>query len=568
MSVVKPPTAEWLTKNGAARHTLTGELLHRIESLTESEVFFLRALLDDDTGAVAIDGGKDESALDAIIQQTSKLNQASAKLSDEMLFAIPTSDVEQKPPRARRPSTRALWQAHEDGVHPKQLLVSKFPRAHEDGVHQKQLVSKSSLATNPSNQSSREMADGKVNGETSSLEKSQSEDSGINETKVISDLVDGKKQEEEDDDAPSDKEIRSKLGNDSVGSSWDSEDDANHLKFDAWEVLKDEYSEDFGFNYTTPDTSNNGEDDTPNSFQILGTSADDEAVRPHVMSPPMMEALSSFLPDNLVGQNFWLRFSLVRDGASLNTLKRYVRASECTILVIETAKGEVFGSFTSSAWRNNYGFYGSTPAFVWKLRHSRQTKCTSLFDQAKLESEVDVFMASGSSENIQVCRHDGIAVGGDELPVDINDFESLHDAVVAAKNSGFAICLDADLLRGTTSHSSTFHNPSLCGLGDKTEVFEVAGLEVWSMTPCFDVKSAEKVEMTKFFVEGSIRSLSASSTPRNSTRFAIGELDQYQFYQRVGHDQDGASRRDHWQDINAMNAVGKTNRGFGASPRF
>lgn len=321
----------------------------------------------------------------------------------------------------------------------------------------------------------------------------------------------------------------------SDGSSWGSQDDANHIHHDAWEVLNDEYAEDFGFDYATPGTEN--ADELPNSFQILGTSADDPSIERHVLSPPMMDSLMSFLPESIGGQNFWLRYSLVRDGASLWTLTKYAHASENTILAIETSNGDVFGSFTSSPWRTNFGFYGSKPAFVWKLRHGRQTKCTSLFEQAQLESEIDVFMAHGHEEEcIQVCRHDIMAVGGDKL------YQAIaQPSLGTAENFGFALCMDSFLTRGTTSRCATFHSPSLCGQGDKTEIFDVVGLEVWTMTPCRDTKTAEHLELTKcFVVEESTRSLASSPTHqhspnRSSRRVSSNTLDESQFYRRLGY---------------------------------
>lgn len=546
-----PPTEESLTRNDAAKQTLSGALRKSIATLTEAEALFLRALLEDDSGAVVagVDKKEEPTTLESVEIHTNKMDKAIEKLRNEEVFPNPKpmSDIELKPPKARRPTTRGLWLAHEDGVHPNQL-ASKGSR-NSSAQHTPNRSASENKALSPSENES--------SAEKKAIEQNRTKESVV--------------RNESEDDAQSNEEVRPEFSKHEShdDESWGSEDDANHIKHDAWEVLKDEYAEDFGFNFTAPGTAS--EDDLPNSFQILGTSADDKSVQPHVMSPPMMDALMSFLPENLVGQNFWLRFSLERDGASLDTLKRYVRASECTILAIETPKGEVFGSFTSSAWRTHYGFYGSTPAFVWKLRHNRQTKCTSLFDQAQLESEIDVFMASDSSQNIQVCRHDGIAVGGDESLPDVDEYESLLEALVAAEKSGFAICLDSDLLRGTTSLSSTFHNPSLCGSGDKTEIFDVAGLEVWTLTPCYAVQNAERLEMTKFFVEDSVRSLSSASTPNHSRPASIlpeYNLDQDQFYRRIGQDPESESRRDHWQYLNMMNVGGKTNSGLGASPRF
>ena len=90
---------------------------------------------------------------------------------------------------------------------------------------------------------------------------------------------------------------------------------------------------------------------------------------------------------------------------------------------------------------------------------------------------------------------------------------------------------------------------------------------------------AEKLEMTKFFIEESIRNLSVPRTPYNSERsnsnFSSDDLDPRKFYQRVGHDTDSQARRDRWEYMNTMHAaVGQqtsnaSGKGLGSSsPRF
>lgn len=48
-------------------------------------------------------------------------------------------------------------------------------------------------------------------------------------------------------------------------------------------------------------------------FHILGTSVDDSDASPHVLSPPLMDALRPFLPFSLQQDNYWLKYSLRRD---------------------------------------------------------------------------------------------------------------------------------------------------------------------------------------------------------------------------------------------------------------
>ena len=124
--------------------------------------------------------------------------------------------------------------------------------------------------------------------------------------------------------------------------SWELEDDNDDDQprgKDAWDVLIDEYAEDYGYG---------PEQALP--FQILGTSVADVSSHPHVLSPPLMDSLFNFLPYSVSEQNFWMKYSLKRDGALLYTLLKMSRSSSHTIIAIETTDREVFECFTSSPW--------------------------------------------------------------------------------------------------------------------------------------------------------------------------------------------------------------------------
>lgn len=599
-------------------HDTSDKIHQKTASLTESELFVLKALLFDnvkeqtfktedkpESGAM-YSGSNSCGVLPSNRHhhhhhyhhrppRDSPFNHVLTELSDKMLLSVPKhipdhTEVEstkpKKIPMPLRPSNHGLWLAHADGVDPKRLISlgrnilgrsdtdEPFPDSKVKHDAMKVIRRRSSHGVRERNHM--------THSHNSSLRKSNKlppsrcHSNGYHNNHGFSDDSDN---DELEFDLVSDEEIRPEDVLCQDDSSWYSHQmDANHREYDTWEVLKDEYSTEFGFNYTAFGANSDSSDDHPiNSFQILGTSPDDPECQPHVMSPPMMDALMNFLPDNLLGQNFWLRFSLVRDGANLDTLKRYVRASTHTLIAIETPEGEVFGSYTSSPWKRTYGFFGSAPAFVWKMRHSRQTPCHSLFDQAHLESEIDIFMADGENDHIQLCRHNAIAVGGDQDLPPLDELDTNSETLDVAMNSGFAIYLDDDLMRGSSSLCSTFHNPSLCGAGDETTVFDVAGLEVWTLTPCFDLPSAEKLEMTKFFLEEqSTRSMSSigsnfpdrpSLSSRSSSFFT--ENSQENFYRRVGQDAESELRRDRWQYLSTMNGgFNERNQGLSATPHF
>jgi len=285
--------------------------------------------------------------------------------------------------------------------------------------------------------------------------------------------------------------------------SWDMQDEPSYAPpQNAWNVFEDEYAEEYGAYNSL-------------SFQILGTSADDASCHPHVLSPPLMESLQNFLPSGVSENNFWLKYSLVRDGASLPSLLRQVRGAQHTLIAIETVDGEVFGCFTSSPWRKTWNYYGNGEAFLWRMRRTRADKDVqrSILDQAKLESELDVFYWTSRNDLVQLCTHDMIAVGGGTFhSTDAERRSSLSDeerdlpppqseVFTKADKGGFGLAIDAELLRGTSSPCATFNSPPLSKAHPNGSPFEIMNLEVWTLTPCNNVADAETLEMKKLFLE-------------------------------------------------------------------
>lgn len=287
--------------------------------------------------------------------------------------------------------------------------------------------------------------------------------------------------------------------------SWDLQDENEFpAPQNAWSVFEDEYAEEYGAYNSL-------------SFRILGTSADDAACHPHVLSPPLMESLQNFLPPGIAENNFMLKYSLVRDGAMLPTLLRQIRGAQHTLIAMETVDGEVFGCFTSSPWRKTWNYYGSGEAFLWRMRRTRADRDLqrSILDQAKLESELDVFYWTGKNQLVQLCTHDMLAVGGGafhsfnggrqnsvssearDLPPQSDEADSNNKV----DGGGFGLAIDADLLRGTSSHCATFNSPPLSREHSDGSPFEIVNLEVWTMTPCMNVEDAEQLEMRKLFLE-------------------------------------------------------------------
>lgn len=273
--------------------------------------------------------------------------------------------------------------------------------------------------------------------------------------------------------------LRTKMdanSSDQYDSLLDDNDDDQSLNstekklFDCWNVLSaDEDDCEYGL-----------------AFSILGTSADDVASTPHVLSPPLMESLYHFLPYSVSEQNYLMKYSLLRDGASYITLLQTIRGSQHTFMAIETTEGEVFGSFTSSQWRKNKSYFGSGEAFLWRMKGDRKTLCKSVLDQAALESDIEVFSWTGANYFTQLCTDEMIALGGGSS---------------SGKEGTFGLVIRSNLLNGTTNFCATFGNPPLSREVDSGPSFEIVNLEVWTMTPCANEAEAEKLEMARLFLE-------------------------------------------------------------------
>jgi TLD len=304
-------------------------------------------------------------------------------------------------------------------------------------------------------------------------------------------------------------------------------------------------------------------------FRIIGTCADDISCHPHVLSPPLMESLLAFVPeytsatlsstsstsssshggatgtnsgtnahgvdetrsgddeqvfrdetakamDNIgnpvpsippaaSSYNFWLKYSLVRDGPSLWTFLRQVRASTLCFLAIETDEGHVFGAFTSMPWRLSKGWYGSKDTFLWKMRRSRlETAGKSILQQVCQESEIQVYPYRTGNAAVQYCSKKCLMLGqGEIIPSPrLHNPDKPVRPKTGSKHYGYALYLDKDLTSGTTSSSETFGNPCLIDPDERGARFYVSNIEVWTLTSHDTVAEAEQSELSNLFLDG------------------------------------------------------------------
>lgn len=287
--------------------------------------------------------------------------------------------------------------------------------------------------------------------------------------------------------------------------SWKMDYEDNLDYYNPWMALEDDYNNGYGGGGTL-------------SFSILGTSVYDLDAHPHVMSPALMESLQVFLPETISFSNFWMKYSMQRDGASMITFLQHARSSKHCFLAIETIDGEVLGAFTTERWHQSTQFFGGySDAFLWRMRRSRQEKWRSIVQQAHQESLIDVFpcvmptnttaMSNGGDDRIdgsltQLCSHDRMVVGGATCDLSLGrGITSVNGSLIKDHEWGFGLAIDGDFMTGTTSPCLAFGSPSLSSAHSDGSKFEIRNMELWTLTPCSSVRDATQLEMMHMFIQ-------------------------------------------------------------------
>jgi hypothetical protein len=199
------------------------------------------------------------------------------------------------------------------------------------------------------------------------------------------------------------------------------------------------------------------------------------------------------------------------------------------------------------------------------MRHPRSSKSHSLFEQAQMESEIDVYFYSNENAMIQLCNNELLAVGGGELETmeavaaaESIDEHNEEDHTLTKERSqrfGFGLSVDEFMLHGSSSPCATYRNPCLVDGGPNGKAFEIVNLEVWTLTPCMTVDAAEKLEMSKFFIHESTRSVRRKHTGSIYDLETAEDFSQDRFYRRVGEKDESAQQREIWQYANMMNVT-------------
>ncbi|XP_023610272.1 TLD domain-containing protein 2 isoform X1 [Myotis lucifugus] len=161
-----------------------------------------------------------------------------------------------------------------------------------------------------------------------------------------------------------------------------------------------------------------------------------------VLGASEIRQLSLHLPPRVTGYSWSLAFCTARDGFSLQSLYRQMEGhSGPVLLVLKDQDGQIFGAFSSSAFRLSKGFYGTGETFLFcfspQLKVFKWTGSNSFFVKGDLDS---LMMGSGSGQ--------------------------------------FGLWLDGDLYHGGSHPCATFNNEVLA----RQEQFCVKELEAWVLS--------------------------------------------------------------------------------------
>ena len=179
-----------------------------------------------------------------------------------------------------------------------------------------------------------------------------------------------------------------------------------------------------------------------------------------------------------------LAYSSDNDGFSLTTFYSKSEIYEPTVLVIKTVKGDVFGAYCSTSWRERN---------IKDDKGARQvyfgTGETFLFSFSNMESENSLKAngRSGDDNGLENgTRYTWVFADNNKGAEDLSPAErharelflcAQHDMISIGGGEGNAIYIDSTLSHGKTEKCQTFNNPPLC----KESNFQIAAIEVFGL---------------------------------------------------------------------------------------
>ena len=215
--------------------------------------------------------------------------------------------------------------------------------------------------------------------------------------------------------------------------------------------------------YSTTKSAHQDEDESDASFippvrvveDIATNSNDDDdedgkdAV-PFVLTPEQMHQIATNVLPRGIAYCQWKRlYSLARDGDAFDACLRCIHDHSRTLLVVRTARNDVFGGFADSVWEPHHKggacYFGGSSACLFRIDPATQ--------------KVKHYKWSGANHYVQFCdaSHKMLAFGG------------------GGSDGAFGLCLQEDFQVGSTGTCATFNNEPLC----EQENFEIVDMEIF-----------------------------------------------------------------------------------------
>jgi hypothetical protein len=227
------------------------------------------------------------------------------------------------------------------------------------------------------------------------------------------------------------------------------------------------------------------------------SSSDDDRNDFFILTPSWMQQLQRSFPMLKRGDSFWLQYSLIRDGASLEILLEKTATIQHCVLAIETVEGEVLGAFLAQPLQRSNQWSGSAESFLWRAcqedtdsdhdakdNHGMSSNNNDNYRNDDGKKSIAVYSFSFLNPYVQLCTTDRLLIGsGDDGSHDTVGGAALHHDL----QQGFGIALEEDLLTGTSQPCRTFSSPSLSQYHSDGTSFEVRNVEVWNLRPCLSM---------------------------------------------------------------------------------
>lgn len=178
--------------------------------------------------------------------------------------------------------------------------------------------------------------------------------------------------------------------------------------------------------------------------ELIGGTLTDILSRPKYATT-LVPKLEACLPSYHRGYDWKLLYSLGQHGCSLHTLLTKVQDEAPTLVVVETARGDVFGGFTTVAWHSATSYYGVGESFVFS-------------NQPRFE----FFRWSRWDTMLMLSNDQSIAMGGgyvrNDASVDCGSSKLTKVDGCTSSSGEFAWYMNSDLSCGTSGASTTFKN--------------------------------------------------------------------------------------------------------------